>query len=64
MNTDSFDEPMGNGDFEEDDATLLPHQVPDIDDVFDVTAEGTIPPVSPRRDDDDEDENDRTTILK
>ena len=64
MNTDSFDEPMGKGDFEEDDVTLLPHQVPDIDDVFDVTAEGTIPPVSPRRDDDDEDENDRTTILK
>ena len=65
MNTDSFDEPMGNADFEEDDATLLPHQVPDIDDVFDVTAEGTIPPVSPKRDDDDdEDEHDRTTILK
>ena len=64
MNTDSFDEPMGNGDFEEDDATLLPYQVPDIDDVFDVTAEGTIPPVSPKRDDDDdEDQNDRTTIL-
>ena len=65
MNTDSFDEPMGNGDFEEDDATLFPHQVPNIDDVFDVTAEGTIPPVSPKRDDDDdEDEHDRTTILK
>lgn len=65
MNTDSFDEPMGNADFDEDDATLLPHQVPDIDDVFDVTAEGTIPPVSPKRDgDDDEDEHDRTTILK
>ncbi len=64
MNTDSFDEPMTSGDFEEDDATLLPHQVPDIDDVFDVTAEGTIPPASRNRDDDDEDEHDRTTILK
>jgi hypothetical protein len=64
MNTDSFDTPLpGTADFDEDDATLLPHQVPDIDDVFDVTAEGTIPPVPRKHDDEDDDEHDRTTIL-
>ncbi len=68
MNTDSFDDPpLGNGDFDdEDDATLLPHQVPDIDDVFDVTAEGTIPPVSRKQLDDDDDnlDHDKTTLLR
>ena len=69
MNTDSFDEaPPGSIDFDEDDATLLPHQVPDIDDVFDVTAEGTIAPVDRKLvdddDDDDDDEHDRTTLLR
>lgn len=66
MNTDSFDDPPGGlGDFDEDDATLLPHQVPDIDDVFDVTAEGTIPPVARKlADEDDDDDNDRTTLLR
>lgn len=66
MNTDSFDEtPPGGIDFDEDDATLLPHQVPDIDDVFDVTAEGTIAPVDRKLvDDDDDDEHDRTTLLR
>ena len=66
MNTDSFDEaPPGGIDFDEDDATLLPHQVPDIDDVFDVTAEGTIAPVDRKLvDDDDDDDHDRTTLLR
>ena len=67
MDTDSFDE-QGPGTADLDDnATLMPEQVPDrplaIDDVFDVTAEGTIAPVRPG-DDDEDDDHDRTTILR
>ncbi len=66
MNTDSFDDTApGVSVFDEGDATLLPHEVPDIDDVFDVTAEGSIPPASRKLDDEDDDEDhDRTTILR
>ena len=68
MNTGSFDPPIpGAADLDDEDATLMPNMVPDrplaIDDVFDVTAEGTIPPVRRDADDDDEDDHDRTTIL-
>ena len=67
MDTDSFDQhEPGTADLD-DDATLMPQQVPDrplaIDDVFDVTAEGTIAPVRPGDDDEDGD-HDRTTILR
>ena len=68
MNTGSFDPPIpGVAAPDDEDATLMPNMVPDhplaIDDVFDVTAEGTIPPVRRGADDDDEDDHDRTTIL-
>lgn len=55
MKTDSFEVPIpGLGD--DEDATLMPGEVPAIDDVFDLTAEGTIPPVSPIADADDDDD--------
>ena len=67
MDTDSFDEQGPASTNSDDDATLMPEQVPDrplaIDDVFDVTAEGTIAPVRPGDDDEDGD-HDRTTILR
>ncbi len=67
MDTDSFDEQGPDATNADDDATLMPQQVPErplaIDDVFDVTAEGTIAPVRPGDDDDDED-HDRTTLLR
>ena len=67
MDTDSFDQQAPAGE-QDGDATLLPQHVSDralaIDDVFDVTAEGTIAPVRPSDDDDDEDDHDRTTILR
>ena len=48
MRTDSFDAPVAGLEADEsDDATLLPDDVgeaPAIDDVFDITGEGTIPP--------------------
>ena len=58
MRTDSFDAPVAGLEADEsDDATLLPDDVggaPAIDDVFDITGEGTIPPA----DAPDEDAND------
>ena len=67
MDTDSFDQPGPDTAAVDDDATLMPQQVPErglaIDDVFDVTAEGTIAPVRPG-DDDDEEDHDRTTLLR
>ena len=58
MRTDSFEVPVADLDAEDsDDATLLPNQVgeaPAIDDVFDITDNGTIEPVGvPEADDDD-----------
>jgi len=55
MRTDSFEPAIpGVADDDDQDSTLLPSQVPSrpvaIDDVFDVTAEGTIPPVDPNDD--------------
>ena len=69
MDTDSFDQRGPDTADAVDDATLMPQQVPEralaIDDVFDVTAEGTIAPVRPGDDDhDDEQDHDRTTILR
>ena len=49
MRTDSFETPLV--DFDEtdsEDATLMPEQVPEapeIEDVFDITGEGVLPPV-------------------
>lgn len=58
MRTDSFEAPVPGLADDDEDATLMPHQVPNrpvaIDDVFDVTAEGTIAPVNPGEDDDDD----------
>ena len=63
MDTDSFDQQGPDAD---QDATLMPEQVVDrtlaIDDIFDVTAEGTIAPVRP--DVDDDEDHDRTTLLR
>ena len=62
MRTDSFETPLV--DFEEtdsEDATLLPEQVteaPAIDDVFDITAEGTLPAVKPDDAEDDDSPDD------
>ena len=54
MRTDSFDAPVAGLEADEsDDATLLPDDVgeaPAIDDVFDITGEGTIPPAAPEVD--------------
>ena len=73
MRTDTFEAPIpGIVNDDDDDATLMPDAVgplggvPAIDDVFDITGEGTIPPVSPDADgdargdadDDDDDDND------
>ncbi|MCZ6771855.1 MAG: VWA domain-containing protein [Proteobacteria bacterium] len=62
MRTDSFETPLV--DFEEtdsEDATLMPEQVteaPAIDDVFDITAEGTLPAVKPDDAEDDDSPDD------
>ncbi|MGR8920425.1 MAG: FHA domain-containing protein, partial [Gammaproteobacteria bacterium] len=72
MRTDTFEAPIpGIVNDDDDDATLMPDAVgpmgaaPAIDDVFDITGEGTIPPVSPNADadaggadDDDDDDED------
>ena len=66
MDTDSFDQPGPDSADADQDATLMPEQVADrtlaIDDIFDVTAEGTIAPVRPG--DDDDEDHDRTTLLR
>ncbi len=66
MDTDSFDQPGPDAADADQDATLMPEQVADrtlaIDDIFDVTAEGTIAPVRPG--DDDDEDHDRTTLLR
>lgn len=61
MKTDSFEIPLPGMVDDADDATLLPADVPPVagaafDDIFDVTAEGTIPPVLPARGGDDDDD--------
>ncbi len=62
MRTDSFEAPIAMPDVDDsDDATLLPDQVgqaPAIDDVFDITGEGTIPPVATPQQGDDEADDD------
>ena len=73
MRTDSFDVPEpAFADDGDEQATLLPEQVrraaqPDIEDVFDITAEGTIPPVRSGRgssSDDDDDDDDAPTQIQ
>jgi len=65
MQTETFDGALRErdafADEDGDDATLRPEDVvtdlPSMDDFFDVTSEGTIPPVDPRADGDDEDDD-------
>ncbi len=73
MKTDSFEIPlpgMSDDDIGDDgDATLLPGEVPALsagalNDVFDVTAEGTIPPVPPGSHLDDDDDDAPTQFLR
>ena len=74
MRTDSFETPLLGGSDDDEDATLMPDQVapvgdaPAIDDVFDITGEGTIPPVRPDEDEggpdgegDDDDDSEAPT---
>ena len=68
MRTDSFEVPVADLDAEDsDDATLLPNQVgeaPAIDDVFDITGDGTIEPVGvPEADDDDDEDSEGPTVF-
>ncbi|MGE0483079.1 MAG: VWA domain-containing protein [Gammaproteobacteria bacterium] len=73
MRTDSFEVPGFGGDGDDaDDATLMPDDVPSgpvsapvIEDVFDITGEGTVPPVRGRDDeDDDEDGSEDPTLFR
>jgi pSer/pThr/pTyr-binding forkhead associated (FHA) protein len=75
MRTDSFDVPlpgMEPVDDESEDATLMPNQVgtsntyaaAQIDDVFDLTGERTVPPAASTDDDDEDDDSEAPTEFR